>query len=104
MLDLLQDDIAIEYENHVLIENTHFMNVLTSAYHERTQYPSAKSFRWIRKHGQHLATGQKTHLATVINKSNVHWVALIIDFKQCRILYGDSAGQPIDKKISCVLE
>ena len=103
MLDLLQEDITAEHQNQIFIENTHFMNKLTAAYHERTQYTSARSFRWVREHGQQLAAGQKTHLATIVNKSNVHWVALIIDFARGQILYGDSAGQPIDKEITDVL-
>jgi hypothetical protein len=36
MLDLLQEDVAIEYRNHILIENMHFMNVLTAVYNECT--------------------------------------------------------------------
>ena len=36
-------------------------------------------------------------------QSDVHWVALIIDFMQSQILYGDSTGQPIDKKITNIL-
>ena len=104
MLDLLREDIAGELQNQILIENTHFMNILTAAYHECTQYTSEKSFRWVRERGQQLAVGEKTHLATIVNQNNVHWVALIIDFTQGQILYGDSTGQPIDKKIANILE
>jgi hypothetical protein len=104
MLDLLQEDITAELQNQVFIENTHFMNILTAAYRERNEYTSERSFRWVRERGQQLAAGEKTHLATVVNKSNVHWVALIIDFTHGQILYGDSSGQPIDKEIMNILE
>ena len=103
MLDLLQEDISTKYQNQIFIENTHFMNILTAAYHEHTQYTSERSFRWVRERGQQLAAGEKTHLATIVNKSNVHWVALIIDFMHGQILYGNLAGQPIDRKITDIL-
>ena len=104
MLDLLQEDITAELRNQIFIENTHFMNILTAAYHERVEYSSEKSFRWVRERGQQLAARKKTHLATIVNKSNVHWVALIIDFAQSQILYGDSTGQPIDEKTANILD
>lgn len=106
MLDLLQEDIATELQNQIFIENTHFMNILMAAYNEHTKYTSdlERSFRWVRERGQQLAAGEKTHLATIVNKNNVHWVALIIDFTHGQILYGDSVGQPIDKKITDILE
>ena len=103
MLDLLQEDITTEYQNKIFIENMHFMDILTAAYHKCTHYTSARSFRWIRECGQQLAAGEKTHLATIINISNVHWVSMIIDFTHSQILYGDLAGQPIDKKIMKIL-
>ena len=104
MLDLLQEDITTELQNQIFIENMHFMNILTAAYHERMEYTSERSFRWVRECGQQLAVGEKTHLATIVNKGNVHWVALIINFVHGQILYGNSAGQPIDKKITNILE
>lgn len=54
VLVLLQEDVTAEHQNQVFFENTHFMNKLTAAYHEHTQYSSARSFRWVREYGQQL--------------------------------------------------
>ena len=40
----------------------------------------------------------------MVNKTNVHWVALIIDFNKSQILYGDSIGRSIDKQTRQVLD
>jgi hypothetical protein len=99
----MQEDLTAEYQNQIFIKNMHFMDILTTAFRERTWYTSEQSFRWVRECGQQLTAGEKIHLATIVNKSNVHWVALIIDFTHGQILYGDLAGQPIDKKITDIL-
>lgn len=42
-------------------------------------------------------------LAMIANIGNSHWIALVIDFKNSRILYGDSMGGTIDEGINDAL-
>ncbi|KAF8219364.1 hypothetical protein L208DRAFT_1341165 [Tricholoma matsutake] len=62
---------------------------------DRTEhYATVHNYAWIREKEQELATGILDMFITITNVRENHWVALIIDFKSSRILYGDSMGGP----------
>ena len=50
-----------------------------------------------------MATGVLEMLAMIADIGNNHWVTLIINFKNSRILYGDSMGGTIDEGIKNAL-
>ncbi|TFK73851.1 hypothetical protein BDN72DRAFT_760833, partial [Pluteus cervinus] len=103
MLDLLKDDLKNEGQEHILIEDPHFTSLLTTAYHERDRYPVESTFKWIRDHGTQLAQGKKTHLATIANLNNRHWVSYILDFTEQSVWYADSMGNQIPDELRTVL-
>ncbi|KAF8182681.1 hypothetical protein BJ912DRAFT_853954 [Pholiota molesta] len=103
MLYLLQKEIKEdELGGQIDIVETYFLQILTSVYKEGT-YDTIKSARWLRQKGQQLATGIQNKLATIFNINENHWVAVVIDFKLSRILYGDSMGGTVDDDLEEVL-
>ncbi len=104
MQELLTEDISRECHRHAFIEDTHFMSLLTTAYRNQQSYATERSFAWIRDRGNQLASGHKTCLTTIVNQHNVHWVALILDFHEKKIQYGDSTGRPMEHGLQEVVE
>ena len=107
MLDILKQDLATaNYTNsdNVFIENTAFLTLLTVASHNQQDYNSSKAYKWIRTWGRDLASGQKRYLATIVNQDNVHWTALLLDFKTGTILFGDSYRNSMPPDLQSVLE
>ena len=95
MLEVLKQDLINGgcMPDH-LIEDPAFALILELAYANRENYET-HAYNWIRKHGEELASGTKRYLATIVNKDNVHWTAIILDFKEQTILHGDSFGHSI---------
>jgi hypothetical protein len=102
MLELLIEDIPSECHRCAFIENTHFTTLLAAAYNDQERYSTERSYGWIRDRGNQLANGSKTYLATIINQNNIHWVALLIDFDEKVIRYGDSTGHPIEQGLKTI--
>lgn len=105
MLDILKQDLAAtNCVDKVFIENTAFLTLLTVASQNQQEYNSSQAYKWIRNRGKDLASGQKHYLATIVNQDNVHWTALILDFKTEAILFGDSYRKPMPPGLQLVLE
>jgi hypothetical protein len=66
-------------------------------------YASSAHYAWLREKGQELATGVLDMLVTIANIGDNHWVAVVLDFKSSRILYGDSMGGSIDEDVETAL-
>ena len=103
MLDTLKEDLVTTGGDNYFIENTAFMTLLSGAYHNKDKYQTEHLYGWMRKRGEDLAGGQKRYLATVANRDNVHWVALVVDFVTQELLYGDSFGHPISESMLAVI-
>jgi hypothetical protein len=105
MLDILKQDLATaNCADNVFIENTAFLTLLTVACRNQQEYNSSQAYEWIRTRGRELASGQKRYLATIVNQDNVHWTALLLDFKTGAILFGDSYGKSMPPDLQSVLE
>lgn len=95
MLSALKDDLRAAGKEDSFIENTSFMLLLGNAYKDQQKYTTERCYEWLRHRGDELAIGEKRYLSTIANQDGVHWVAIILDFDQQRILYGDPFGNRI---------
>jgi hypothetical protein len=111
MLHLLGYELARSSEgccegNRIYIAETFFVPALIRAYEKpdrANQYATASNCSWLRKKGQEFGTGALDKLATIANVGENHWVAVVIDFRESQILYGDSLGGTITVEIERVL-
>lgn len=88
-------------EDGIDVTDTYFIKRLTEI--EEDEYATHPGYAWIRKKGQELATGVQDMLITIANVNNNHWVAVVVDFKESNIQYGDSMGGTIDGDLEAVL-
>jgi hypothetical protein len=95
MLSALKDDLLATGKDDSFIENTAFMLLLGNAYRDQQAYTTKQCYDWLHQRGDELAIGEKRYLSTIANQDGVHWVAIILDFDQQQILYGDSYGNHI---------
>ncbi|KIJ90293.1 hypothetical protein K443DRAFT_50162, partial [Laccaria amethystina LaAM-08-1] len=103
MLYLLQQEVLRERrEDGIIVCDTFFMKRLVDLHQNAdgpNHYATAANYAWLREKGQVLAIGVLEMLVTIANIGNNHWIALIIDFKNSRFLYGDSMGGTVDEDI-----
>lgn len=78
--------------------------LLTAAYSDKQNYGIKKHYSWLRERGDALARAEKSYLATIVNKNEVHWVVLIIDFKNHHILYRDPLGGAMPSSMQQVID
>jgi Ulp1 family protease len=90
-------------EDGIDVTDTYFIKKLTEIYREKDEYATRPGYAWIRKKGQDLATGVQDMLITIANVKDNHWVAVVLDFKESNIRYGDSMGGTIDGDLKVVL-
>jgi hypothetical protein len=104
MLDLLKEDLQQEGQYNILVENTAFSLLLKATNSDQQFYPTKKHYKWLRDKGEALKKGEYTHLATIVNINEVHWVAVIIDTQNRQILYGDPLRNTIPNDLKRVLD
>jgi hypothetical protein len=95
MLDLLKIDIEQAGLSAIEVANTYFYAKISQGYEDVEKYTSHSSFRVYRHMGHMLATGALDLLAFLANLNQNHWVAVVLDFKNGIIWYGDSLGEKI---------
>jgi hypothetical protein len=107
MLYLLRQEVRRERgDDGIDICDTFFIKKLVDLHQDAggpERYATAPAYAWLRAKGQELATGVLEMLATIANIGDNHWIALVIDFKNSRILYGDSMGGTRDEGIKNAL-
>lgn len=107
MLYLLKQEVSREKrDNGIDVCDTFFMKRLIDLLRDvggSNRYATATNYAWLRERGQELATGVLDTMVTLANIGENHWIALIVDFKASRILYGDSMGGTIDEDIEKAL-
>lgn len=105
MLYLLKLDLhGMDTDKGLKITNTIFVKKLFNIYAEGTDaYKIKKSYEWMRRKGEQLATKSIHRLATIAHIGQNHWVAMVLDSTCHQICYGDSLGNPIHKKLKDVL-
>ncbi|KAF8238064.1 hypothetical protein L208DRAFT_1155032, partial [Tricholoma matsutake] len=99
MLDLLRWEVLRErMGDRVEIESIFFLEKLKDAFHNQKDYTTGVQHRWVRGEGQALGTSAQEQLVLLANVRGDHWVALILDFQQDVIWYGDSLGNVISEE------
>ncbi|KAF8235774.1 hypothetical protein L208DRAFT_1422280 [Tricholoma matsutake] len=68
------------------------------------KYTSHRSYRWICGQGQALGMGAHKQLVSIRNVGKNHWIALVMDFTQGTVFYGDSLGKKISDNLHEVLD
>ena len=105
MLDLLKEDLCKEgVIRQMLVEEPTFFQCLIAAYDDRACYTTDRSYAWLRKKGEDLAAGRTGPLVSIPNKGGVHWIALVIDFEDRIIHYGDALDNPFTGELKDVIE
>jgi hypothetical protein len=95
MLDLLRVEIRLDPTRpRIIIKDTAFPHMLHAAYEQRdTGYCSDnRYFDPLREIGVDMGNGTHKELQYLMNLYNEHWVAVVLDFENLEILYGDSMG------------
>lgn len=107
MLYLLRQEVSRERkEDGINVCDTFFMKRLIDLQQDEdgpNRYATGANYAWLREKGQELATGVLDMLVTIANIGSNHWVAIIVDFKSSKILYGDSMGSTIDDDVEKAL-
>jgi hypothetical protein len=80
---------------------TDFIRSLSRAYDHWHTRPHKRTLHHV---GQRLALGDLTHVACIANCREVHWVAIVIDFKTQSIWHGDSLGWKLEADLRNMLE
>lgn len=94
MLDELADRIhdVPELRTNILAHNS-FLSakiIQLAASRESCSYSEAKCLQWLRTLGEQIANGKKLLTEHHLGKDNPHWVSLVIDGSEGKMLYGDS--------------
>ena len=95
MLDLLRTEIRLDRTRpRIVIKSTDFPHALQAAYEQRDtgDYMDNRYFDHIRQTGVELGNGMVDELGYLMNLNGDHWVAIVLDFENSAILYGDSMG------------
>ena len=95
MLDLLEEDIS--ERPGTMIRPTDFIPSLLSVF--RRRHGLKTSFVPLKPIAEAFISGGYQHLATIMNCKDIHWVALVIDFRQKTLWHGDSLGWPMEKEV-----
>lgn len=107
MLDLLRMAVTRRADGQRFeVENAAFWKFLTHAYDKRElgTYLTDRYFVRPRGLGEALARGDRDIVVMIVNLSNVHWIAVAVDFREKSILYGDSLGGKRNAQVLAVLE
>lgn len=104
MLDLLRTDLRRDTtQRRALVKGTQFIAKLHEAYEKRdTTYKEARHFESVREAGIGLGDGTYEQLGTVMHRES-HWLAVVVDAKSDRILYGDSFDGQMNESLKKVL-
>ena len=105
ILDLLQQDVIQEGLSEIIeIESVWFLPMLRKGYQDQEEYMTHTSYRWLRGRGQAFGTGTHEQLAFIGLVGGNHWVAVVIDFKEGTVYYGDSLGEKISSALRAILD
>ena len=103
MLHLLQEELTLQNpESSINVTYTYFFQILLQLHRDGT-YNTDESAAWVRRISEELAKGVYDIFATIVNINDNHWVAIVVDFKASKCLYGDSMGGAIDENIENIL-
>ena len=105
MLELLQQDVIQEgFSKSIEIQLVWFLPLLRKGYQDQDEFMTHTSYWWLRQQGQAFGTGAGEQLAFVGLVGGNHWVAVVIDFKEGTVYYGDSLGERISSALREILD
>jgi hypothetical protein len=108
MLDLLDRDMTLSSGTSMCLVQSNtamFFPKMRAAFKDPTAYIGGeKSYAWLARIGDELASGKKETLATIVNVHRNHWVAIGIDVPTMTIWYGDPMGERIDGELEETLQ
>ncbi len=88
------------------IVDVFFSTKIWQGIEEPMSFRSDQSFGWVWDIGNQLRDGLLTSVGGVAHVNGNHWVAFVFDFKNTKLLYGDSlhAGAPAPAHFRAVFE
>ncbi|KAF8229607.1 hypothetical protein L208DRAFT_1017948, partial [Tricholoma matsutake] len=86
------------------VKYTQFPTKLSFAYTSQKKYAEGQEFWWACMEGEKLARGVCCKVGMIANINVNHWVAIVLDFANHLILYGDSLHQLHHHDLIIVLE
>ncbi|KAF8240342.1 hypothetical protein L208DRAFT_1233598, partial [Tricholoma matsutake] len=100
MLDLLwREMMESGISSSADIKNMQWSVKLRQAYRHQEQYGTGANYGWLHATGEMLADGTWDEIGMIANINHNHWVAVSLNFKNCRILYGDSLRDTLNQKL-----
>lgn len=100
MLALLRFEASRSQQPKIIIEGVNFTTKLMEAYETRDTpaYQTREDFSWVRTIGKELVEKRATLLTEVhlgMHSNKPHWVAVVVDAKRNKLMYGDSYQKDI---------
>ena len=107
MLDILRTKLSCRPEGLVtILENIYFWKTLEKAYHHQVRpedYAQERCYAHLRGVGHMLQEGGHHQLGFLVNLTNTHWIAIVVDFEHLQVLYGDSLSHLPSRHVIDVL-
>ena len=88
---------------HINFQDPFFIPLLCTAYDNCSNYGTDSSYKWLRDLGTDLGSHYHSHLVTISNINQNHWGAIIVDFDQKLVRYGDSMDRLVKAGVKSVL-
>lgn len=103
MLELLRRETEQLEGVHINFQDPFFIPLLCAAYDNRSNYGTDSSYQWLRDLGTDLGSHYHSHLVTISNINQNHWGAIIVDFDQKLVQYGDSMDRLVKAGVKSAL-
>lgn len=104
MLELLRREVEEFQEDlHIKFEGPFFTVLLCTTYNNCSEYGTDRSYQWLRDLGTDLGSHHRSELVTIFNVNESHWGAIIADFNQKLIRYGDSMEGLLKAEVKAAL-
>ena len=105
MLNMLRQELLLDpTKQDIEVQSLTFMTWIESGYNRRDKYDGSQYFSQACCLGEELSAGIWKSVLLLKNLNNEHWVALVLDFKNSCIRYGDSFDEDAPPKLMCAVE
>ncbi|KAF8173667.1 hypothetical protein BJ912DRAFT_806088, partial [Pholiota molesta] len=98
MIELLQKQLTRARDSSTEIASTWMYETISKGF-EKDEYLTGKNYQTCRHLAHRLNTGIVDRLGLLINLDRSHWVSVVVDFRQCRIHYGDPMANQIPSAV-----
>lgn len=105
LLELLRRDLQqTPQKEGTNIEDVFFVTLLCDAYENRGHYLLDWHWKWLWEKGDTYANGTWKEAATITITGGNHWVAIVLDFENASVRYGDSMGGKLTEDMKTAIE